>query len=147
MIRFALREGLLALVLGPLALASIVVFAAPYWLTDRIGRWAPNLQSRAVWQIIGGGLLHAAWIATIASLAGARAGTATGVATGFGLAALAALGTLAVERESAVWRTTRTFFTLRRMPLRARGALRRRRAALANVLDDVRAWVERTTRY
>ncbi len=146
-IRFALREGLLALVLGPLALASIVVFAAPYWLTDRIGRWAPNLQSRAVWQIIGGGLLHAAWIATIASLAGARAGTATGVATGFGLVALAALGTLAVERESAVWRTTRAFFTLRRMPLRARGALRRRRAALANVLDDVRAWVERTTRY
>ena len=53
-VRFALREGLLALVLGPLALASIVVFAAPYWLTDRIGRWAPNLQSRAVWQIIGG---------------------------------------------------------------------------------------------
>lgn len=146
-IRFALREGLLALVLGPLALASIVVFAAPYWLTDRIGRWAPNLQSRAVWQIIGGGLLHAAWITTIASLAGARAGTATGVATGFGLVALAALGTLAVERESAVWRTARTFFTLRRMPLRARGALRRRRAALANVLDDVRAWVERTTRY
>ena len=146
-IRFALREGLLALILGPLALASIVVFAAPYWLTDRIGRWAPNLQSRAVWQIIGGGLLHGTWIATIASLAGARAGTATGVATGFGLAALAALGTLAVERESAVWRTTRAFFTLRRMPLRARGALRRRRAAVANVLDDVRAWVERTTRY
>ncbi len=146
-VRFALREGLLALALGPLALASIVVFAAPYWLTDRIGRWAPNLQSRAVWQIIGGGLLHGAWIATIASLAAARAGTATGVATGFGLLALAALGTLAVERESAVWRTTRAFFTLRRMPLRARGALRRRRAAVANVLDDVRAWVERTTRY
>ncbi len=146
-VRFALREGLLALILGPLALASIVVFAAPYWLTDRIGRWAPNLQSRAVWQIIGGGLLHGAWIATIASLAGAQAGTATGVATGFGLVALAALGTLAVEREAAVWRTTRAFFTLRRMPLRARGALRRRRAAVANVLDDVRAWVERTTRY
>ncbi len=146
-IRFALREGILALVLGPVALASIVVFAVPYWLTDRIGRWAPNLQSRAVWQIIGGGLLHAAWIATVASLAGARAGTTTGVAAGLGLLVLAAFGTLAVERESAVWRTTRAFFALRQMPLRARGALRRRRAALANVLDDVRAWVERTTRY
>ena len=146
-VRFALREGILALVLGPVALASIVVFAVPYWLTDRIGRWAPNLQSRAVWQIIGGGLLHAAWIATVASLAGARAGTTTGVAAGLGLLVLAALGTLAVERESAVWRTTRAFFALRQMPLRARGALRRRRAALANVLDDVRAWVERTTRY
>ncbi len=146
-VRFALREGILALVLGPVALASIVVFAVPYWLTDRIGRWAPNLQSRAVWQIIGGGLLHAVWIATVASLAGARAGTTTGVAAGLGLLVLAALGTLAVERESAIWRTTRAFFALRQMPLRARGALRRRRAALANVLDDVRAWVERTTRY
>ena len=142
-VRFALREGLLALLLGPLALASIVLFAAPYWITNRIGRWAPNLQSRAVWQIIGGGLLHAAWITTIASLTGARAGIAAGVATGLGLVALAALGTLAVERESAVWRTTRAFFTLRQMPLRARSALRRRRKALAGVLDHARARIDR----
>lgn len=146
-VRFALREGLLALILGPVALASVVLFAVPYRLTDRIGRWAPNLQSRAVWQIVGGGLLHAIWIAAVAAAVGAGAGTATGVATGLVLLALAALGTLAVEREAAVWRTTRAFFTLRQMPLRARGALRRRRAALANVLDDVRAWVEEKTRY
>lgn len=146
-VRFALREGLLALLLGPLALASIVAFALPYWLTDRIGRWAPNLQSRAVWQIMGGGLMHASWITAIAATVGARAGTATGVATGFGLVALAILGTPAVERESAVWRTTRAFFALRQMPLRTRSGLRRRRKALADALDDVRAWVERTTRY
>ncbi len=146
-VRFALREGLLALLLGPLALASIVAFALPYWLTDRIGRWAPNLQSRAVWQIMGGGLMHATWITAIAATVGARAGTATGAATGFGLVALAILGTPAVERESAVWRTTRAFFALRQMPLRTRSALRRRRKALADALDDVRAWVERTTRY
>lgn len=146
-VRFALREGLLALLLGPVALAGVVVFALPYRLTDWIGRRAPNLQSRAVWQIIGGGLLHAAWIATLASLVGTRLGTANGVATGLGLVALAVLGTLAVEREAAVWRTTRAFFALRQMPLRARSALRRRRKALADALDDVRAWVERTTQY
>ncbi len=145
--RFALREGLLALVLGPLALAGVVVFAVPYRLTDWIGRRAPNLQSRAVWQIIGGGLLHATWIAALASIVGSRTGAAAGVATGFGLAALAVLGTLAVEREAAVWRTTRAFFALRQMPLRARSALRRRRKALADTLDDVRAWVESRTRY
>ena len=145
--RFALREGLLALLLGPVALASVVAFALPYWLTDRIGRWAPNLQSRAVWQIIGGGLIHATWITLIAATVGVQAGTATGIATGLGLLALAGLGTLAVERESAVWRTTRAFFTLRQMPLRARSSLRRRRKALADALDDVRAWVESKTQY
>ena len=146
-VHFALREGLLALLLGPVALASVVVFAAPYWLTDAIGRWAPNLQSRAVWQVIGGGLIYAAWIAALATTAGARIGTLNGVMTGLGLVALAVVGTLAVERESAVLRTTRAFFALRQTPLRARSALRRRRAALADVLDDVRSWVERKTRY
>ena len=146
-VRFALREGLLALLLGPVALAGVVVFAVPYRLTDWIGRRAPNLQSRAVWQIIGGGLLHATWITALASIVGSRTDTAIGLATGLGLAALAVLGTLAAEREAAVWRTTRSFFALRRMPLRARGALRRRRKALADALDDVRAWVESTTRY
>ena len=146
-IRFALREGLLALLLGPVALASVVVFALPYWLTDRIGRWAPNLQSRAVWQVIGGGLLHGAWITALAGTVGTQTGPATGAATGLGLVALAIAGTLAVERESAVWRTTRAFFALRQMPLRARSALRRRRKALADALDEVRAWVERTSRY
>ena len=60
---------------------------------------------------------------------------------------LAVLGTLAVERESAVWRTVRAFFALRQMPLRARSALRRRRRALADALDDVRAWIESKTDY
>lgn len=146
-VRFALREGALALLLGPLALASVVVFALPYRLTDFIGRRAPNLQSRAVWQIVGGGLIHGAWVTALAVLAGLRGGTAAGAAAGLGLVTLAVLGTLAVEREAAVWRTTRAFFALRQMPLRARGALRRRRKALADALDDVRAWVERTTRY
>ena len=146
-VRFALREGLLALLLGPLALATLAVFAAPYRMTDWLGRRAPDLQSRAVWQVIGGGLIYGAWITAIGATVGAWTGTATGIATGLGLVALAVLGTLAAERESAVWRTTRAFFALRQTPLRVRGALRRQRAALADVLDDVRAWVERTTRY
>ncbi len=145
-IRFTLREGLLALLLGPLAIASVVVFALPCWLTDRIGRWALDLQSRAVWQIIGGGLIHVAWITAIAASAGTRTGTAPGLAIGLALVALAILGTLAVERESAVWRTVRAFLALRRMPLRTRSALRRRRKALADALDDVRGWIESKTR-
>ena len=141
-IRFTLREGLLALLLGPMAIATVVVFAIPYWLTDRIGRGAPNLQKRTLRQIVGGGLIHGTWIAAIATLAGTRTGPATGVALGLALLALAVLGTLAFERESAVWRTVRAFFALRKVPLRTRNALRRRRRALADALDEVRTWIE-----
>ena len=141
-IRFTLREGLLALLLGPLAIASLVVFAIPYWLTNRITRWAATLESRAVFQIIGGSLIHGAWITALAVLAGTRTGPASGVAIGLALVTLAVLGTLAFERESAVWRTVRTFFALRKLPLRTRGALRRKRRALADALDGVRSWIE-----
>ncbi|MYC83117.1 MAG: hypothetical protein F4X19_13635 [Acidobacteria bacterium] len=144
-IRFTLREGLLAVLLGPMAIATAVVFAVPYRLTARIGRWAPNLESRALYQVIGGGLIHSAWIAAMATSAGTLAGTATGIATGLALVALAVLGTLAFERESAVWRTVRAFFALRKMPLRTRSALRRRRRALADALDEVHAWIESDT--
>ncbi len=144
-IRFTLREGLLALLLGPLAMATVVVFAIPYWLTDRIGRWAPNLESRASFQICGGGLIHGAWIAAIAVSAGTRTETASGIAIGLALVALAILGTLAVERESAVWRAVRGFLALRKLPLRTRSVLRRRRRALADALDEVRAWIESKT--
>ena len=141
-IRFTLREGLLALLLGPMAIATVIVFAIPYRLTDRIGRWAPNLESRALYQVIGGGLINGAWIATMAAAAGTLTGTATGVAIGFALVALAVLGTLAFERESAVWRTVRAFFALRKTPIRTRSTLRRRRRALADALDEVHAWIE-----
>lgn len=144
-IRFTLREGFLALLLGPMAVATVVFFAVPCWLAGRLGRWAPNLESRAIVQVIGGGLIHGAWIAALATAAGTRTGTATGVAIGLALVALAVLGTLAFERESAVWRTVRGFFVLRKMPLRTRSALRRRRRALADALDEVRAWIERKT--
>ncbi len=144
-IRFTLREGLLVLLLGPLAIATVVVFAVPYRLTDRIGRRAPNLESRALYQVIGGGLIHGAWIAALATSAATLIGTATGVATGIVLVALAVLGTLAFERESAVWRTVRAFFALRKTPLRTRSALRQRRGALADALDEVHAWIASTS--
>ena len=42
---FALREGLLALVLGPLALLSLAFFVIPYRLTALVSRFAPDLKS------------------------------------------------------------------------------------------------------
>ncbi len=140
--RFVAREGLLALVLAPLALAGLTVFAAPYWVTGRINRWTSDLESRATWQVIGGALIYGAWIGALGGVAAARIGVAAGGATTAGLLALAFAGVHAVEREAAVMRTVRAFFALRRTPPAARAALRRQRAALAAVLDQTHEWLE-----
>ena len=140
--RFVTREGLLALVLAPLALAALVVFAAPYWLTGWINRRAPDLKSRAAWQVVGGGLIYGAWIGAFGGMVAAREGAAAGLATAAGLLGLAFAGVHAVEREAAVMRMVRAFFALRQTPLAARAALRRQRAALAEVLDQTHAWLD-----
>ena len=141
--RFMIREGLLAVVLGPVALLGMTVFAPPYWITGQISRRAPDLQSRATWQVIGGALIYDVWIVGIAVAAGVWAGTSAGVLAGVGLVALAFIGMIAIERESRVVRAVRAFLALRQTPLKARAGLRRERAALAEVLEEVRAWVER----
>ena len=141
--RFMIREGLLALVLAPVALVSMAVFAPPYWFTGRMSRWAPDLQSRASWQVIGGAVIYGVWIGGLATVAGVLAGATAGVLAFVGLVALAFAGMRAVERETRVLRAVRTFLALRQTPLRARAGLRRERAALAEVLEEVRVWVER----
>lgn len=50
--RFLLREGARALVLAPLAMVGMCCFAPAYWLTWALSRQAPDLQSRATWQIL-----------------------------------------------------------------------------------------------
>ncbi len=140
--RFVAREGLLALVLAPLALAGLAVFAAPYWLTGWINRRAPDLKSRAAWQLVGGALIYCAWIGALGGGVAGQAGAAAGGATAGGLLFLAFAGVHAVERETAVMRTVRAFFALRQTPLAARAVLRRQRAALAAVLDQTHEWLQ-----
>lgn len=141
-IRFTIREGLLALVLAPVAVAGAAVFAAPYWLTGRISRRAPELKSRATWQVAAGALIYGVWIAGLAAAAAARSGAAAGGLAAAGLIALAFAGMRAFEREAAAARTVGAFLALRRTPRRARAALRRRRADLAAVLDQAHEWLE-----
>ena len=139
--RFVIREGLLAVVLAPVAALSFVIFALPYWLTGRFGRRAPDLQSRATWKVVGGVVTYGLWIWLLATAAGIRQGwqIALGVA-GF-LTALAFIGLLAFERERAVLRTVTAFLALRQTPLKARAALRRQRVELASVLERVEEWI------
>ena len=141
-VRFALREGLLALVLAPLALLTLAVFAAPYWVTGQFARRAPDLQSRATWQLLAGAVSYPTWIGVVSATVGVGAGGTAGLLSVPGLAALALAGMGAVEREFSVLRTVRAFRALRRTPVEARAALHRQRAAIADVLDRAREWLD-----
>ena len=67
------------------------------------------------------------------------------VGAGGGLTLLACAGLAAFERERSVLRTIRAFLALQLTPLKARARLKRQRAALATVLDQVQEWLEPRT--
>ena len=141
-VRFAVREGLLALALAPLALLTLAVFAAPYWVTGHFSRRAPDIQSRATWQLLAGAVSYPLWIVTVAATAGFGAGPLAAAIVVPGLGGLALAGMAAVERELSVCRTVRAFLALRQTPRDARAALHRQRAAIADVLDRARHWMD-----
>lgn len=141
-VRFAAREVPLALILAPLAALTLAVFAVPYWVTGQFARRAPDLQSRATWQLLAGAVSYPTWIGIVAATVGAGAGALAGLLSVPGLTGLALAGMGAVERELAVLRTVRAFRALRQTPLAARAALHRQRAAIADVLDRARDWMD-----
>ena len=139
--RWAGRELLLALILGPVAAACLLVFGIPYWLSARVGDFAPDLQSRATWKIAVGVLIYGVWVAIPATWVGVRTSVGMGLAIAVGLIALAFAGLMAIERELAVARTVSAFLAVRQAPLTARARLKRERAAFADVLDQVAEWL------
>ena len=140
--KFLAREGLRAAVLLPLALVSVVCFAPAYWLTWIFSRWAPDLQSRATWQVGGGVVVYGGWMGVLAGVAGSLCGPGWGLGVGVTLPLLAFAGLMAFEQQTSAWRLIRAFLASRQTPLRARASLRRQRAAIADVLDQVREWLE-----
>ena len=139
---FAVREGLLALVLLPLTALSLAFFAVPYQLTALVTRFAPDLKSRAIWAVCAGGVAYGAWTGAIGGLVAWATSVTGGLLASAGVVALAFGGVAAYERERAVLRLARAFFALRQTPLAARARLRRQRAALADVLDQAHKWLE-----
>ena len=140
--RFAIREGLLALVLVPLALLSLAFFVIPYQLTALVSRFAPDYKSRGIWSVCAGTVAYGGWTGAIAGAVAWRTDAVSGLLAGGAVVALAFGGVAAIERERAVLRTARAFFALRQTPLGARARLRRQRAALADVLDQVQDWLQ-----
>ena len=61
-LKFAVSEGLRAIVFGPLAIAALVLFAVPYHLTGYVARWftsEPDVAATA--KVVGGFLVYATW--------------------------------------------------------------------------------------
>jgi glycerol-3-phosphate O-acyltransferase/dihydroxyacetone phosphate acyltransferase len=141
-VRFVLREALAAVVLLPLAVAALIMFAVPYQLTGYVARWftrEPDVAATA--KVVGGFVVYAAWLLLLAGGAWWIASPGTGLLTGLVLPALAVAGLFAIERESAVLDTVRAWFLLTRTKADTRERLRRRRSELADVLDDVNSWL------
>ena len=140
--KFLLREGTRGLILAPLALLGVFCFAPAYWLTWAIGRRAPDLQSRATWQVVWTVPVYGTWIAWLATGMGLWRGAGPGILAAILLPVLAFVGLAAFEREASVLKLVRAFLASRQTPLRARASLKRQRAAIATVLDRVRDWLE-----
>ena len=134
-LRFVLREGGRALVTGPLAALALVCFAVPYYGTWALSAKAPDPQSRAAWEVVGGTVVYGAWIAALSVASGLWFGGGIGAATAAGLVGLGVHG---LKRHRAAGRgrpARRAFLATRQTPLRARARLKRQRAAIAAVLE------------
>ena len=139
---FVARELAAAVVLLPLAAAAVILFVVPYRLTAYGARWftdEPDVAATA--KVVGGFLIYAAWLLALAVAAGWIAGARAGLLTAVLLPGLAIAGLFAIERESAVRDVVRAWLLLTRTKPDTRERLRRRRSELADILDEVNAWL------
>ena len=138
-VRFLTRELPLAIVLVPIALLAVLVFAVPYGLTAMVGRLQKHSDVTASAKVISGTIFYFLWIAGLAAIAGSMRGMLAGSSAAILLPALGLAGIFAIERELSALRTARSWLALRGTHPNTRQRLRRHRAELADVLDKVNA--------
>jgi glycerol-3-phosphate O-acyltransferase/dihydroxyacetone phosphate acyltransferase len=142
--RFAVREGCLAVVVMPLAVLGTVVFALPYLATDIGARGQPYREVQASWKVLGGSVIHTVWMALLATVAAWRFGWMTGLLVGLSLPALGVLTMAAREREASVLDAVRSYLRLHETPPGLRRRFLGRRDRVADLLDEARAWFDRS---
>lgn len=135
---FLAREIPAACVLVPVAAAAAITFAIPYKLTAFAAKLSGNMDATATAKVLAGGVIYSAWIALLSMTAGGLAGPAAALLVAAILPLLAIAGLFAIERESAAWQTARSWLALRGASKTTRDSLRRRRAELADVLDQLK---------
>jgi glycerol-3-phosphate O-acyltransferase / dihydroxyacetone phosphate acyltransferase len=143
---FALREALAALVLGPIAVAGLVLFWVPYHLTAILARLAtPERDVAATATVFVGAGTYVAWLLVVATVAWQAGGPRIGVFTAAALPLIAVAALFAIERETAVVETVRAWWMLRRAKAGTRARLRDTRSELAAVLDETYEWLSAET--
>lgn len=140
---FVAREVPMAIALVPIAAAALVVFAVPYALTAAAARVTSSMDVTATAKVIAGAIIYSLWIGLIAVVAWSLRGWPAGLLALVCLPGLAVGGLFAIEREASAWRTARSWLALRDAQPTTRAALRRGRAELADVLEQVNEWVQR----
>ena len=138
-IRFLAREIPRAVLLVPIALAAIVIFAVPYALTALVGKTQRYTDQTASAKVIAGVIFYTVWTLALAWVSRSTWGNGAGLVTALVLPALLLGGIAAIEREFSAWRTARAWWALRGTHPNTRQRLRRHRAELADVLDQVNA--------
>jgi 1-acyl-sn-glycerol-3-phosphate acyltransferase len=138
---FAVRETLLAIALGPLAVGGFALFFVPYWLTGFAARLATKESDVAASaKVLSGAVIYAAWLALLIALVWMAMGPVTAAMAGVLFPVFAVLALFALERESAVLDAVRAWLVVRRARTGTR-ALKRERSELAEVLDEVYEWL------
>jgi 1-acyl-sn-glycerol-3-phosphate acyltransferase len=144
---FAVRELTLGIVLLPLCAIGLIAFFVPYRLTGAIAKQVARQRDvLATAQVFIGAGVYAAWLALFAWIAWRLAGPGAALLTAIVVPVLAVVSLFAIERESAVIDAVRAWVYLRRAAVATRERLRRRRSALADLLDDVNRWLETAPR-
>jgi glycerol-3-phosphate O-acyltransferase / dihydroxyacetone phosphate acyltransferase len=146
-IAFALREGVVALLLFPISAIGFGLFWVPYQLTGLLARRATSERDvAATAKVFVGAGVYTAWLLIIAIGVGMLLGAGAGILATVLIPALAVAGLFAIERETAVADTIRAWWFLRRARGQTRARLKEARSDLAALLDDIYEWLSAETR-
>jgi 1-acyl-sn-glycerol-3-phosphate acyltransferase len=135
---FLAREVPAGLLLAPLATAALLAFVVPYVLTALAGRLSRDMDVMASAKVIAGALIYGAWSGLLAIITARLWGTPAGLLVLAFLPLLAVGGLFAIERESAAWRTARSWLALRTARQSTKSRLMQQRAELAEVLEQIK---------
>lgn len=143
---FAMREGVAALLLVPVAVGGFALFWVPYHVTGLLARRATSERDvAATAKVFVGAGVYAAWLLVIAIAAGMLLGPRAGILAAALIPALAVAGLFAIERENAVADTIRAWWFLRRARRQTRERLKETRTELAALLEEIYEWLSAET--
>jgi glycerol-3-phosphate O-acyltransferase / dihydroxyacetone phosphate acyltransferase len=145
-LRFVAREGTIGLAVLPLAAAALALFWVPYQVTGVIARRATATRDvAATAKVFVGAAVYAAWLAIVSIAIWQTLSASTAVLAAVSLPFVAYAGLFALERESAVVDTARSWLVLSRARHRSRDRLRHERSEIARVLDETYQWLSEGT--